>query len=102
MAKWLYKILFIVISISFFICATEMDLGICHNTFFDEYDTYAKTEQVSVDHEYASQQQADKLLLFHSFFDNYKAVKIRKLFSNRLPAGYFDYYLPKLFLHNSV
>lgn len=47
MYKWLYKILFIAISFSFFISATEMDLGESHNTFFDEYDTYLQSEQVS-------------------------------------------------------
>ena len=34
-----------------------MDLGEVHNTFFDEYDTYVKAEQVSVDHSVAIQQE---------------------------------------------
>ncbi len=49
MIKWLYKILFVAITFSFFISGTEMDLGDCHITFFDDYDTYVKTEQLSVD-----------------------------------------------------
>ncbi len=56
MVNWLQKILFVVISLSFFISATEMDLGEAHNTFFDDYDTYVKTEQVSLDHVSAIQQ----------------------------------------------
>ncbi len=48
-----------VISFSFFISATEMDLGEAHNTFFDDYDTYVKTEQVSLDHASAMQQVHD-------------------------------------------
>ena len=47
MLKWLYKFLFVAIGFSFFISATEMDIGDSQNTFFDEYDTYLKTEQVS-------------------------------------------------------
>jgi hypothetical protein len=47
MQKWLYKFLFVGIGFPFFISATEMDIGDSHNTFFDEYDTYVKTEQVS-------------------------------------------------------
>jgi hypothetical protein len=47
MLRWLYNLLFVAIGFSFFISATEMDIGDSHNTFFDEYDTYVKTEQVS-------------------------------------------------------
>jgi uncharacterized protein YxeA len=47
MLKRVYKFLFVAIGFSFFISATEMDIGDSQNTFFDEYDTYVKTEQVS-------------------------------------------------------
>lgn len=40
MFKWIYKIFLVAINISFFISATELNIGKCHNTFFDEYDTY--------------------------------------------------------------
>jgi hypothetical protein len=46
MLNCFYKFLFVAIGFSFFISATEMDIGDSHNTFFDEYDTYVKTEQV--------------------------------------------------------
>ena len=42
-----HRLLFVLVSISFFISATEMDLGECRNTFFDDHDTYVRTEQVS-------------------------------------------------------
>jgi hypothetical protein len=47
MLNCFYKFLFVAIGFSFFISATEMDIGDSHNTFFDDYDTYVKTEQVS-------------------------------------------------------
>jgi hypothetical protein len=46
MFRWLHKMLFVVVSLSFFISVTEMNIGEAENTFFDEYDTYVKTEQV--------------------------------------------------------
>lgn len=46
MFKWIYKIVFILISLSFFISATEMEIGEGHNTFFDEYDTYVQSKEV--------------------------------------------------------
>ncbi len=51
MVKWLYKILFVLISCSFVISALEINIGKANNTFFDEYDTYMKTEQVSINQE---------------------------------------------------
>ncbi|NCI47419.1 hypothetical protein [Sediminibacterium soli] len=67
MVKWLYKILFVAIGMSFFISATEMDLGEAHNTFFDEYDTYLKTEQVAVSLDQAYQRQELTGLLTFSY-----------------------------------
>jgi hypothetical protein len=64
MLRWLHKILFIVISLSFFISATEINLGECHNSLFDEYDTYVKTEDVSVEQATTFQQQQDAYALF--------------------------------------
>ncbi len=39
--------------------ATELDFGNVHNTFFDEYDTYVKTEQVSHDNTILQQNETD-------------------------------------------
>jgi len=51
MVRTLYKIIFVLISCSFIISALEINIGKAHNTFFDEFDTYIKAEQVSVNHE---------------------------------------------------
>ncbi len=102
MGKWLHKLLFVVISISFFISATEMDIGEAHNTFYDEYDTYVKTEQVSVDHSEVKQQQ-QKLLEFVSLLFPYlpsftkKALQLPKTNYVACKASF-----PKLFLRNSI
>ena len=63
MIKWFHKILFLTISFCFFISATKIDLGETHNTFFDEYDTYVKTEHVSLDQSPATQQEHDTYIL---------------------------------------
>ncbi len=102
MVKWLTKILFVVISFSFFISATEMDLGVCHNTFFDEYDMYAKAEHISVDHASVAQHQQDNFGLLCCFFGDYKSIEEQELFTYRLSADYYNYYSLKLFLRNSV
>lgn len=102
MVMWLHKLLFVAVSFSFFISATEMDLGESHNTFFDEYDTYVKTEQVSSDHLEITQAQQQELLEFTSSFfagclyvseaQRYECPDYKK--PNASP--------PKLYLRNSV
>ena len=103
MVKWLHKLLFVAISFSFFISATELDLGEAHNTFFDDYDTYIKTEQISVDHSDVIQQQQQELYEFVSFLcsvhNNFFAEK--KL-SQRIKYTTYNASPPKLFLRNSV
>ena len=102
MVKWLYKILFLTISFSFFVSATEMDLGECHNTFFDEYDTYVKTEHVSLDQTSATQQEHDTYILLHNFFTCYNVLKGKSEVVKHHSTAYNDQYPPKLFLSNSV
>jgi hypothetical protein len=95
-------VLFVAISFSFFISATELDLGDCHNTFFDEYDTYVKTEQVSVDHLEVAQPQQQALLDFTSFFFTC-GVYLRETHHYECPDYEKDNVSPpKLFLRNSV
>jgi len=101
MVKCLYKLLFLVISFSFFVSATEMDLGECHNTFFDEYDTYVKTEHVSLDQSAAAQQEHDTYVLLYNFFTCYNFLK-GKPESIKQSTAYYNHYPPKLFLCNSV
>ena len=102
MVKWLQKILFVVISLSFFISATEMDLGEVHNTFFDEYDTYVKAEPVSVDHSVAIQQEHNTCALIYYLFNYYKGLNNQSENRNYHQFAYCNHYPPKLFLRNSV
>ncbi len=102
MVKWLQKILFVVISLSFFISATEMDLGEVHNTFFDEYDTYVKAEQVSVDHRVAIHQEHNTNALIFYLFNYYKGLNNQSKNRNHHQFSYCNHYPPKLFLRNSV
>ena len=102
MMKWFQKILFVVISLSFFISATEMDLGEVHNTFFDEYDTYVKAEQVSVDHSVAIQHEHNTYALIYYLFNYYKGLNNQSENRNHHRFAYCNHYPPKLFLRNSV
>ena len=49
MTRWLYKLLLATLSFSFFLSATETDVGEIHNTFFDQFDTYTKSDDISVE-----------------------------------------------------
>ena len=102
MVKWLHKLLFIAISFSFFISATEMDLGECHNTFFDEYDTYVKTEQVSLDQSTVEQQTHDTYALVYYVFDYYQSLRQQEPILTYPKKDYSNTSPPKLFLRNSV
>lgn len=102
MVKLLYKILFIAISCSFFISATEMNLGECHNTFFDEYDTYVRAEHVSIDQTSTSQPQPDTCILLYNSLSCYNALRGNPEGIKHQAASYYNHYPPKLFLRNSV
>jgi len=102
MVKWLKKILFVAICLSFFISATEMDLGGVHNTFFDEYDTYVKAEQVSLDHAEAQQQQHDAYTFICYFLNQYNASNGQASFAKHPAEDYYNCYPPRLYLRNSV
>lgn len=101
MYKWLHKLLFIAIGFSFFISATEIDLGEAHNTFFDEYDTYVKTEQVTIDHPEIQQQQQE-LYGFISFLFSYYHPTSERHLSQRAEYIVYNSSPPKIFLRNSV
>ena len=49
MTRWFYKLLLATLSFSFFLSATETDVGEIHNTFFDQFDTYTKSDDISVE-----------------------------------------------------
>ena len=102
MVKWLHKLLFIAISFSFFISATEMDFGEVHNTFFDEYDTYVKTEQVSIDHADIQQQLQQKLWKVVSLFYYYYSPILENRSSHKAAYIACSDSPPKLYLRNSV
>ncbi len=102
MVKWLHKILFIAISFSFFISATEMDLGEAHNIFFDDYDTYVKTEQLSLDQASGLQQEHDTYALLYYIINHYNTSKQQSVRIQYPTANYCHPQSPKLFLLNSV
>lgn len=102
MFNWLYKILFILIGVSFFISATEINLGEAHNTFFDEYDTYVKTEQVTVDHASIQEHQSTGYVLLYHLLWHYRsfAVASKPIESTCFTSD--NLYPPRIFLRNSV
>jgi len=79
-----------------------MDIGDCHNTFFDEYDTYVKTEQQSVDHAASLQLDHDTYTLIGFVIHQYQALKGQFQTFQYLQLAYNNHYPPKLFLRNSV
>ena len=101
MIKWLSKILLIAVSLLFFISATEMDLGECHNTFFDEYDTYVKAEQPSVDQPTSLQQDNDTYTSICLVISQYEAIH-EQLYIKHSQGAHYNQYPPKIFLRNSV
>ena len=102
MVKWLQKILFLTITFSFFISATEIDLGESHNTFFDEYDTYVREEHLSLDQNLTAQQEHDTYILLYNFFTCYNALKGKSEGVKHHSTVYYNHYPLKLFLRNSV
>ena len=101
MVKWLQKILLIAVSLLFFASATEMDLGVCHNTFFDEYDTYVKAEQPTVDQPTSLQQGNDIYTSIYDVIRQSEAI-YKKLQIKYSQTAYYKQYPPKIFLRNSV
>lgn len=102
MVKWLHKILFLTITFSFFISATEIDLCESHNTFFDEYDTYVKTEHVSLEQTSAAQPENDTYILLHNFFTSSNELKGKSEGVKHHSITSYNQYPSKLFLRNSV
>lgn len=103
MSKWLSKILLIVISLSFFTSAVELNVGAFHHTFFDEYDTYVKAEQVSFDHATVDAPDDNPNFLLASVFSFYYSSIIAQQVSFEHFRNYhLNHYQPKLFLLNSV
>jgi hypothetical protein len=104
MRKWLNKILFILISISFVIAVFEIDSDSRHNTFHDEDDTYIQSNNLNAELNSHFEQQKDlnqeycdlaisflDLILFDS-----KAVTISH------PQGKNLLTFQKIFIRNSV
>ena len=102
MSKWIHKLLFVIIGLSFFISATEMNIGEAKNTFFDEYDSYVKTEQVCIDHAEMKQLlQQDIWEAFSFIYYYYDSTRGNK-------STHKEAYIassaspPKIYLRNSV
>ncbi len=79
-----------------------MDLGECHNTFFDEYDTYVKTEQVSIDNATTFQHQNDTYIFLYNLISHYKDLYNQPENIKHQCNAYYTPYPPKIFLRNSV
>jgi hypothetical protein len=101
MVKWLYKILFILLTFSFFTSAVEMDIGENHHTFFDEYDTYVKAEQVSF-HVNAPVQDHNIFSLVSLFTINQFAPGIEQSSVKNQFNACINHFPSRLFLRNSV
>ena len=101
MVKWLNKLLAVAISVSFFISATEMNIGEAENTFFDQYDTYLKTEQVSIDHVQVKQEQQELYQIPALLLSYYHLFRKKTLYPKDTDIA-FGASPPKLFLRNSV
>ncbi len=102
MIKGIHKILFLIISILFFLSVAEMDLGNTHNTFFDEYDTYLKEDNLSID--YALLSADDQFISFVTprFFASGLINHVDASLKNTPFNSQGTYNTSKLFLRNSV
>lgn len=79
-----------------------MNVGGCRNTFFDEYDTYIKTEQLSIDHTVTLQQDKDTYALIWYIFNQYPTLQEQLQTVQYSHLAFYNHYPPKLFLRNSV
>ena len=101
MVKWLHTILFITISFSFFISATEIDLGESQNTFFDEYDTYVQPVKETPESVSTTDQKQNTSILLNNSFCTY-TTSVFKPQGVNCCLNLCSLHLPKLFLRNSV
>ncbi len=102
MITWLHKLLLFAIGISFSISAIEIDLGPCQNTFFDEYDSYVKEEQVSVENSSATQPEHETYASIYYLIHQSQPSGYPTASFEHQPLDYYNHYPPKLFVRNSV
>ena len=79
-----------------------MNFGECRNTFFDEYDTYVKAEQLSIDHSASLQQEHDTYALIGFLINQYQALQEQLQTDQYSHSACYNHYPAKLFLRNSV
>ncbi len=102
MAKVFYKILLVIVAISFFMSAEEINPFNGHDTFFDQYDTYVRTEQISLDfHGFATDvNDIDSMTFYTSAYfllpGQYEPARTNE------PVENIPFYPPKRFLLNAV
>ena len=103
MIKWSFKILLILTSLSFFTSAVELNIGSCHNTFFDQFDTYDKTDLVSFD-EVIVDVPDDNLVFFLNsvLHSHYSFTAARQVSQSYCHTYHLTSHPIKLFLLNSV
>ena len=79
-----------------------MNIGEVENTFFDQYDTYVKTEQVSIDHDATTQHEHDTYVFLYNLINHFKALHGQSKSIEHQSTAYYTHFPPKLFLRNSV
>ena len=101
MQKPLDKLFLLLISLSFILSATETDVGEVHHTFFDQFDTYIKNEQVFLDNTFAVQSLDDSpLVYFTKKYNNFLLYRLKKV--SFQPILQYSRACPKDFILNSV
>lgn len=103
MRSFLLKICLFVVSCCFLTSATETDIGSYHQTFFDEYDTYAPCEKqiLQVEKKQVSPQET-VLVLSGCDTPFYFLFLLQPIsFKSELPVSSLRKKDRKIFLHNS-
>lgn len=94
----------LLVGISFTLAVFEIDLGCCHNTFFDEYDTYVQSNNQNIELSSHFEKQNDFFKELNDF-----AASLCSLFSPDIqtdsdppPQKSVAVTSQKIFLRNSV
>jgi hypothetical protein len=104
MLKWLYKIVFLITGIFFALAILEIHGENSQNTFFDQDDTFIKTENQNCIISSCIEKQKELTQELNNFtgiiFSIFSPDILTDLSS--FPRKDFTYFTPKIFLRNSV
>jgi len=98
------KIFILIISCCFFTSATETEIGSCHQTFFDDYDTYIPAEKVlqqSLAKQVSPQKKVLPLYNQLSTFNGVSFLQSRQ-YDCKATCHWLSAGTRKIFLYNSV